>query len=243
MPYTYSNDKSIYYNIAGEGQPLVLLSPIGSDTPIWDNLMSLFCAHFAIVRFDYRGTGLSDKPYDTYTNEAFLEDTIAVLNAANIEKAHLVGHDMGGMIAQHVSHRHPDRLLSLTLASTWHKINITGKDYFQQQLELAKNHPSEVEVIQRQHMIGLPHQPLHAFIRQAKYCLEHDATAFLPSINIPSLVISGSDDEIAPHKINYELTALLPNARSSLIDGAGHMLQLEVPEEFALRTIKFCKSL
>ena len=111
-------DIQIYYEEYGEGPPLIMILGLGQDTATWEFQISDFSRHFRIILLDNRDSGKSSSCSETYTTETMARDTLGLMDHLGIERTHLLGTSMGGMIAQQVALIAPERVISLVLAST-----------------------------------------------------------------------------------------------------------------------------
>ena len=118
-----SNGIKIYYQIRGKGEPLVLLMGFGADGNVWEKHVVEYEKHFKCILIDNRGVGLSDQPKGPYTTRMMAEDTVHVMNHAEIMSARVAGISMGGAIAQELALNYKDRVRCLALISTWPKFN------------------------------------------------------------------------------------------------------------------------
>src|SRR5690349_18018998 len=118
MPKTKTNGIELYYQIHGEGKPLVLISGLGYSLWQWHKMVPFLAEHFQVVIFDNRGAGQSEKPDGPYTAQMLAADTVGLLEALNIEKATIMGHSMGGFIAQAIALDFPQKVEKLILGST-----------------------------------------------------------------------------------------------------------------------------
>jgi len=118
MPKTKTNGIELYYQIHGEGKPLVLISGLGYSLWQWHKMVPFLAEHFQVVIFDNRGAGQSQKPDGPYTAQMLAADTVGLLEALNIEKATIMGHSMGGFIAQAIALDFPQKVEKLILGST-----------------------------------------------------------------------------------------------------------------------------
>jgi pimeloyl-ACP methyl ester carboxylesterase len=115
MPYTIANGMNIYYEVHGEGFPVVLIGGLGSQIESWATQVPVYSKHFKVVVFDNRGAGRSQKPEPGYTTEDLADDAAALMDVLGIETAHIVGKSMGGMIGQWLAIKHPEKVRKLVL--------------------------------------------------------------------------------------------------------------------------------
>ena len=118
MPKAKIGEIQIYYEEYGQGTPLVMILGMGQDTATWDFQISEFSKHFRLIVFDNRDSGRSSRCSETYTMEAMARDTIGLMDYLEIDRAHLLGTSMGGMIAQQIALMAPERVRRLIFAST-----------------------------------------------------------------------------------------------------------------------------
>jgi pimeloyl-ACP methyl ester carboxylesterase len=119
MPKAKVNDIQVYYEVKGEGFPLVMIMGCGGNVEAWDpRLIEGFSKHFKLVLFDNRGAGRTDLSKGEYTIRLFADDTAGLMNALEISRAHVLGISMGGMIAQELAINYPEKVSKLILCST-----------------------------------------------------------------------------------------------------------------------------
>lgn len=118
MSFTENKGTKIYWNEEGQGTPVLMLMGLGWASNMWHRTRPLLAARYRTVAFDNRGAGRSDVPPGPYSMATMASDAAAVLDAAGITAAHLLGVSMGGMIAQEFALQYPHRVHSLTLACT-----------------------------------------------------------------------------------------------------------------------------
>lgn len=121
MPRTNVGDVELYYEEHGSGDPLLLIMGLGADLNGWMFQTPEFAKHYRTIVFDNRGVGRSDKPAGPYTIAQMADDAASLMDRLGIERAHVCGISMGGMISQEVALRHPKRLRSLILGCTYAK--------------------------------------------------------------------------------------------------------------------------
>ena len=118
MPTAKMRDIELYYEEHGQGQPLIMVLGLGQDLATWGFQIEELSRHARLIVFDNRDSGKSSRCPDNYTTETMAQDILGLMDHLRIERAHLLGTSMGGMIAQHVALMAPERLYSLILAGT-----------------------------------------------------------------------------------------------------------------------------
>jgi pimeloyl-ACP methyl ester carboxylesterase len=118
MPTANIGDVELYYEEHGSGEPLIMVLGLGQDITTWGFQIAELSKHPRLIVFDNRDSGRSSRCTDNYTTQSMAQDIIGLMDHIGIERTHLLGTSMGGMIAQHVALMAPKRLKSLILAST-----------------------------------------------------------------------------------------------------------------------------
>ena len=118
MPKVKVNGIDIYYEEHGSGEPVVMIGGLGADTTLWSKQVPAFSERFRVVVFDNRGSGQSDKPDKPYSIPMFAADTVGLMQALGIERAHVVGASLGGLVAQELVLTHPEMVDRLVLVCT-----------------------------------------------------------------------------------------------------------------------------
>src|SRR5579859_2983700 len=109
---------TLHYQRHGDGgDPLLLVMGLGGNIDFWQFQTPVFSRAHRVAVYDNRGVGRSDKPAGPYSVRTLAEDAVAILDACRFDRAHVVGISMGGMIAQELAIRHPDRVGALVLAA------------------------------------------------------------------------------------------------------------------------------
>jgi 3-oxoadipate enol-lactonase len=116
--YADVNGIKICYEVAGEGEPLLLVHGFGSKKEIWIAQFPVFSKHFKVIRFDNRGAGKSDRPKGTYTMEIFADDIKGLMDHLGIEKTYIAGWSLGGMIVQNFVLKYPENVKKVILINT-----------------------------------------------------------------------------------------------------------------------------
>ncbi|HYK64140.1 MAG TPA: alpha/beta hydrolase, partial [Patescibacteria group bacterium] len=119
MPRIQVGEVNLNYDIAGKGEPLLMIMGLGASSAAWDpELIAELARTFRVITFDNRGTGQSDKPDAPYSIEMFADDAAGLLTKLDVPRAHIFGVSMGGMITQEFGLRHAGRAATLTLGCT-----------------------------------------------------------------------------------------------------------------------------
>jgi pimeloyl-ACP methyl ester carboxylesterase len=267
MPKTTSNRIELYYETHGEGKPLVLISGLGYPMWQWHKMVPFLAEHFKVITFDNRGVGQSDKPAGSYTAQMLAADTVGLLDALSIEKTIIMGHSMGGFIAQAIALDFPQRVDKLILCST----NFGGPRHvpvtpeamkvltdvttdaltrFKNGLGVstapgwAEKNPDMVEEWVRWRVAN----PIEPGPYQSQLAiglgLLPEAAAFeakLPSINIPTLILFGEHDKVVPPANADLLSKQIANSQIIIFPDAGHFFPIEIPEAASHAVIEFAK--
>jgi pimeloyl-ACP methyl ester carboxylesterase len=262
-----SNGQDIYYEVHGKGQPLILIMGIGYDATLW-GLYQIpeLSKEFKVIVFDNRDSGRSSQAADSYAITDMADDVAGLMDGLEIEKAHILGISMGGMIALEFALRYPNRLDKLILTGTsaasgramfdpisiWNFVkqhDSEGITFASQQFlwlfssDFLRNHQAVEDTIT---MLASNPNPItaEAFARQAAAYVQHDALERIGGIQASTLVVTGEKDRLTPPWIGRELADAIPGATFQLIEGPGssHVLPLERPEDFNRTTISFLNS-
>ena len=252
-----ANGQQLYYEIHGDGPPLVLVMGIGYDSSLWTLAqVPALSTRFRVVLVDNRDAGRSSKASHPYRIADMADDLAGLLDALGIAQSHLLGLSMGGMIALEFALRHADRLDRLVLTGTgaaparaavdpiriwsWVKANdATGEVFGGQQFvslfstSFLRNHQSVRDTADLLASTPYPMTP-HAYHRQADAYGQFDALDRLGAITAPTLVVAGEQDLLTPPWIAREVAAAIPGARFELIqgDGSSHVLPIERADDF-----------
>lgn len=242
MPFIQINDISMYYEIHGEdGSPLMLIQGFGASKIDWfPPYVEKMAAKHRVVIFDNRGVGQTDKPTNPYAMPQFAADTVGLLDALAIEKTHVFGVSMGGMIAQHVALEYPERVLGLVLGCTAaggpgnpNLISPSDEvfavltkppsgDRAQDSRDLwpILYTPTYIEANRGllenrlQVKLAYPETPPYALeLQMGAITQTHDTFARLGEIRSPTLVQTGLDDVLIPPQNSRILAERIPNVR------------------------------
>lgn len=265
MPKILANGITIDYEITGTGPPLVLIAGLGYPKWMWHKMLPGLAAHFRVITFDNRGVGKSDKPAGPYTAQLLAADTVGLLDALGIEKAHVMGHSMGGFIAQALVLDTPDRVDKLILSATNfggpRHIPVTPEamavltDTSTPPLERLRNgiliscapgfgdaHPQIIE----EWLTWRATNPLDLAGYQAQMMiglgLMAEEAAFehkLPAVQHETLILTGADDKVVPPGNADLLAAQIPNSTVIVLPHAGHFFPFDATDAAVEAVVKF----
>src|SRR4051812_8220785 len=245
MPYTQVNGINLHYEVAGQGQPLLLIMGLGAPAAAWDPafVQEMTRTH-KVITYDNRGTGLSDKPDVPYTIALFASDAVGLLDALDIPRAQVFGVSMGGMIAQELAIHYPQRVASLILGCTTPggKHAVAAPPESLKALEgRAGQTPEEAaragwklsfseEFIRAHHAeleAHLPRvlahvTPRFAYERHFQATLTLRVYKQLKDITAPTLVTTGRGDVLIPAANSEILAREIPGAELAIFDNTGH---------------------
>lgn len=235
----------------GNGVPLVLVQGLGYARWGWEPVADPLAERFRVVLLDNRGIGESEAPTGPYTVREMADDVVRVLDEAGIDRAHVVGTSLGGMIAQELALGAPERVEKLVLVCTTPggpnaipmpevTVRLIAEAPTLEPLAalrrfvenaLAPDPPQELVERILAHRIRTA-QPLAAWLAQAAAGAAFDAHDRLRGLACPTLVLHGTADVVVDPGNSELLAAAIPGARSELFAGCGHLLYWEQPDRF-----------
>jgi 3-oxoadipate enol-lactonase len=264
MPFVRATDGTrIHYEVTGKSgaTPVLMIQGLGASKNAWNFQRIAMATRFRIISFDNRGAGRSDKPTEPFTLEQMADDALAVLDAAGIETAHVVGASMGGVISQIVAVKYPNRVRSLTLVCTACRNHPWRQELLQSWAKTAAD-KGMIEVgKEAAQWVMSPRsfrrlvpaftwmgplaalRPRHSFVSQIDAILNtrEDLVDQLSTISTPTMVIVGNQDILTPRGDSEEIAERIPNAELVVISGAAHGLMMEHSTTFNKILIEFLK--
>lgn len=251
------NGRSIFYEVVGEGLPIVLVHGLGGTSNVWNAQRAALSKYFRVVTLDLPGSGRSDGSQPEYSMDGWAEDLTGLADAARLDKFVLVGHSMTTVLAQRFAARHGDRLTALVLAGPITELPPAAKEVFNKR----------IEAVQKDGMIGVADTvlsgALSAATREANstlaglyrdMLLSNDPTCYIghcralmagsakddqPRIKCPTLVLVGDQDPVTPLASARQVAAAIRGSRLRIIPGTAHMTMLERPESFNTALVEF----
>ena len=262
MPFVHATDGTrIHYEVTGKSgaTPVLMIQGLGASKNAWNLQRIAMATRFRIISFDNRGAGRSDKPTEPFTLEQMADDALAVLDAAGIETAHVVGASMGGVISHIVAVKYPHRVRSLTLVCTACRNHPWRQELLQSWAKTAEE-KGMIEVgKEAAQWVMSPRsfrrlvpaftwmgplaalRPRHSFVSQIDAILNtrEDLVDQLSTITAPTMVIVGNQDILTPRGDSEEIAERIPNAELVVISGAAHGLMMEHSSTFNKILIEF----
>ncbi len=249
---------TIAYDVRGSGEPLLMIQGLGYGRTGWGSAPALLARRFKVVTPDNRGFGDSEISPGPYTTAQLAGDAVALLDTLEIERAHVLGISLGGMIAQELVLAAPERVRKLVLCSTTpggpdsvpmpqQTVALMGSrpkiDLREAMVMFVKNALSSeppaglVDEIVTYRMANPPDPA--GWYAQASAGAAHDALARLGDIHVPTLVVHGTADNVVDAGNAPLIATAITGARLELFDGVGHLLPWERPEEFVALVEEF----
>jgi len=248
------------YSIAGRGPPVFMVHGIGARRQGWAALAEHLKADFTCIGYDLRGHGESPKSADPFGLDELVADLEALRARLGIERAHVIGHSLGGMIGPAYARAHQDRVISLGLLSTAafrtpeDSAKVRGVVAAMEQKGIPQvldvladrwftdrfmaEHPERIAARKRQVVETDPEVFLNVFHIYA----ETEMAPWLHAVTAPCLVLTGELDGGCNPRLNRAIAAALPNAELVILDGLKHAILIEAPDRVAPHVQRFLRA-
>lgn len=248
------NHQPLYHEVLGQGRPCLMLAGFASDSISWTFQLPALTASRQVILCDNRGAGRSAVPDGPYSLEDMADDALHLLNKLGIDRVDLVGHSMGGAIAQHFALRYPDRVSRLILACSFLKMSpriqrvleawhLCLKEEVSSDL-LARfifpwlyseeffTRPNAFEVTQS--LMSQHPYPMsaRAMAGQLEALLKHNTENLVTQLRCPTYVIGAEEDALVALAHSRELHQAIPGAKWLPLPGLGHSCMHENPDLF-----------
>ena len=248
----------IRYAIEGSGPPLVLLTGIGANLEMWRPFIAEL-GPLEVISVDLPGTGQSQTPLAPLTMRGLAKLIVQLLDVLGYPRVSLLGYSFGGLLAQQVAHISPDRVERLILVATGCGLGaVPGKPSAMLALLTPTRYYSrsyfeklgpvlyggrcrrDPDALRRLASARLTHPPTgRGYLWQLLATSGWSSLPWLTDLRMPTLVLSGDDDPVVPAVNGRLLASRIPNARLELIEGGGHLMLLDQPEDVAPRVMDF----
>lgn len=253
MPFATAGNYQLFYVEQGAGFPVLLIHGLAGDHGAWQPQLQALAARHRVIAFDNRGAGRSTQVDEPVSTEDLAHDTLRLLDALHVARAHVVGRSMGGAVAQHLALFAPERVQSLTLCASFGKLDPLGvrvltnmrealewrgswQDHARHSVQnfvsadFFNGNPERVAQIER--LIGGETRLPACYQRQNHACLQHDLLDRLQHIACPTLILAGGRDPICSLTATRWMSERIPGARTEIFEQGSHFFLLEEPERF-----------
>ncbi|KAF0191909.1 MAG: alpha/beta hydrolase, partial [bacterium] len=254
MSKPQSTNYEIYYEVYGQGEPLILIPGFATGLWIWYHQIPIFSKSYKTIVFDNRGVGRSTRAIYPYSMQMMADDVANLMDLLKIKKANILGASMGGFIAQEFALKYPEKTINLILCCT----SFGGKNHvppstktllamssFQdpnseervrKNLQFAfaqdfqESSEKEMEKIVNLRLAN----PIitSAYLSQLQAAITFDIERQLANLEIPTLIVTGDKDLMVPPENSYNLAKTIPNSKLAVVDGIGHSVFIESPIVF-----------
>jgi 3-oxoadipate enol-lactonase len=241
------------YERTGAGPPLLLIMGMSGTALHWDEgFLELLRRDFDVIAYDHRGVGASTRLDGPVTIREMAADAAGLLEALEVDSAHVMGISMGGMIAQELALAHPERVRTLTLGCTYcggEGSVLTSQEVLQRLTEAMASGDREralrvgfevnvsatyaadeaayarfLQIAERR-AVAVP-----VVLAQMQACLAHDTNERLPELQMPTLVMHGTEDQLLPVENGRLIASRIPGSQLEIFEGVGHLFFWERPE-------------
>jgi len=244
------------YERAGSGPPLLMIMGMSGTALSWgEPFLDSLREDFETIVYDHRGVGKSSRMEEPFTIVQLAADALGLLDALEVDSAHVLGISMGGMVAQELALAHPERIQTLTLGCTYcggegsvltspEVAQRLGEERMSGDRERAIRASWEANVsatfaanadayatffaTANERAVALP-----VIMAQTLAIAGHDTNARLAALEIPTLVVHGTEDQILPVENAHLIASRIPGARLEIFDGVGHLFFREEPDRSA----------
>lgn len=241
-------DAELYTEVHGAGEDLLLVAGLGGMATFWQNQIDFFAQHYRVILHDHRGVGRSSPAPVVSGSPEMAEDLVRLMDAMDIESAHIVGHSTGGAIGQQIAVHHPDRVRSLVLSASWAGPTPLFIDTFRVRRDILINSGVKHYMMVGS-LLGAPawaiadtYDGMDSFLAdrvknfagletelaRLNAVMTHDLRHRLHEITAPTGVISAKDDSLTPPSMSDELAKLIDGATLVRLTEGGHFCPVTV---------------
>jgi len=267
MPRATVNGVDMYYEVHGKGVPLVMIQGFAGNNQAWFFQTPVFKKYYKVIVFDNRGIGKTDKSSEPYTIRTMADDVIGLLDYLAIEKAHILGLSLGGMVAQEIAISYPERLVKLVLGSTLAGSE-GGSDVHPEMIKAFTTSESAANIdfrsiplekvmyemvslafnrrLYRMILLPLSKRSMKSIdpeghFKQMAAVSDYTTLDRLHLIKAPTLVITGTGDRIISPIASEVIASRIPNAKLVLVKGGSHAFFMEMRGKFNKEVLGFLR--
>ena len=263
MPYYKNKQANIYYEIHGSGPVLLMVAGMSSDSKSWQFILDRMSKDFRLVIFDNRGCGRTDTEGKSFDLKDLANDAFGLLDYLEYKKVHLIGHSMGGMIAQEMAMMQSERIDKLVLASSSPQLSVKAKNILDDLYDKWVNGYDEVDWFRIMfkwlftekslsnkkfmdaaiiYALTYPYaQSLEGFKSQVDAISSYNAIERIKDIKHDTLILSGKKDILITPEESRLLLDISGPTTSKIIEDAAHSIHAEHPEEFVDAVLRFLR--
>jgi 3-oxoadipate enol-lactonase len=262
MAFVESGGARIFWHEIGQGEPIVLIMGLGCSSALWFRFAPRLARHFRVIMLDNRGVGQTEAPRGAtiYRVPDMARDVIRVMDAAGVDKAHMLGFSMGGMIAQQCAIEHASHLLSLNLLATncgnpyailpaWEvqrRLFDRRREKPEQSLRAMRPYvyaqATPAERIAEDDAVRIASYPVRTNYDAQLYGLIYWTSYHeLPRVRMPTLVMHGNEDLLIPPQNGRLIASRVSGAKLVEFQGASHFAHTDQPDAVAKTIIDFCR--
>jgi len=255
-----ANGLDIWTEQVGAGPDVLLIGGLGDTVESWQFQLDGLADRYRLTAFDNRGAGRTALEDENLSATLIADDAAALLSALGVEAAHVAGFSMGSAIAQELALRHPNRVRSLVLTSTYRRPDALFRSQLDFWRWLPEVAPSErsfyeafftwvytprahadgtVDQIVEEAMAFAHQQPVEGFQAQVDACKSHDAADRLGEVAVPTLVLAGEFDNILPPRCSRAVAETIPGAQFEVMPEQAHQPFQEIPDAWNARVDAF----
>jgi pimeloyl-ACP methyl ester carboxylesterase len=248
-----AGEVELSYERSGTGPPLLLIMGMSGTAQHWgEPFLAPLRGHFETIVYDHRGVGESSRLEGPVTIAQMAADAAALLVALEVDSAHVLGISMGGMIAQELALAHPERVRTLTLGCTYcggEGSALSSPEVMRKlgegmmsgdralalragwEVNVSESMAADEEAFERFLAIGSANAvAIRVVMAQMQACAAHDTSARLGALEMPVLVVHGTEDQLLPVQNGRVIASRIPGARLEILEGVGHLFFWERPE-------------
>jgi pimeloyl-ACP methyl ester carboxylesterase len=256
MPLVRAGEVELDYERSGSGPPLLLIMGMSGTSRHWgEPFLDALRPEFELITYDHRGVGASSRLEGAITISEMADDAVGLLDALELDSAHVLGISMGGMVAQELALAHPERVRTLALGCTYcggessvatppevlRRLTETMMSGDRQlalrtafEINVSAAAAEDADMYARFQAAAAERQvAIPVIMAQLQACLAHDTDARLALLEMPTLVVHGTEDQLLPVENGRRIASLVPGARLEIFDGVGHLFFWERPQASA----------